>query len=207
LIVGTAFFVAAVLLAVTPGPGLAYVVARTVAGGRREGLASCFGTALGGLVHVIAAAIGVSALIASSAMAFSLVKWAGAVYLIFLGIRAFVSESVEASQEPTTRSGAFVAFRDGVLVEALNVKTTLFFLAFLPQFVDPSHGIARQLVLLGSISVALNTLADVLAVLGAAKLLESGAARAMRARVLRRISGGTMLALGLYLAAARRTAS
>jgi threonine/homoserine/homoserine lactone efflux protein len=207
LIVDAAFLVAAVLLAVTPGPGLAYVVARTAAGGRADGLASCIGTAFGGMVHVVAAALGVSALIASSAIAFSLVKWAGAAYLIFLGIRALVTQGAESFEGEKVRSGALAAFRDGVFVEALNVKTTLFFLAFLPQFIDPSHNVVRQLVLLGSISVLLNTLADFAAVLGAAKLLSSGAARAMRQRVLRKTSGATMLALGLYLAAAKRATS
>ncbi|HRI16998.1 MAG TPA: LysE family translocator [Burkholderiaceae bacterium] len=201
-----AFFIAAIVLAVTPGPGIAYVVARTVAGGRKVGLASCFGTGLGGLLHVLAAALGLSLLVAQSALAFDLVKYAGAAYLVYLGIR-LLGRKDDAMAIPTVASrGAARALAEGVLVEALNVKTALFFLAFLPQFANPAQPLAPQLVLLGSICVALNTLVDVIAVLAADRLLESGAARAARARLLTRASGATMLGLGLYLALARREA-
>lgn len=200
-----AFLFAALVLAITPGPGIAYVVARTVAGGRPEGLASCLGTALGGLVHVLAAALGLSLLIAQSAWAFTLVKYVGAAYLVYLGVRMLVRRS-PADALPTVRAqGARRAFREGILVEALNVKTALFFLAFLPQFTTAGSPLALQLVLLGSMCVALNTLVDVLAVFGAARLLASGTARAARARLLNRLAGGTMVLLGIVLATARRS--
>lgn len=200
-----AFLFAALVLAITPGPGIAYVVARTVAGGRPEGLASCLGTALGGLVHVLAAAWGLSLLIAQSAWAFTLVKYVGAAYLVYLGVRMLVRRS-PADALPTVRAqGARRAFREGILVEALNVKTALFFLAFLPQFTTAGSPLALQLVLLGSMCVALNTLVDVLAVFGAARLLASGTARAARARLLNRLAGGTMVLLGIVLASARRS--
>lgn len=200
------FFLAALLLAITPGPGIAYVIARTVAGGRREGLASCLGTGLGGMLHVVAAALGLSLLVAQSAFAFGVVKWVGVAYLVYLGVRLLQRPAVAPDAPAVQAQGARRAFLEGALVEALNVKTALFFLAFLPQFVAPHEPLAPQLVMLGSFCVALNTLVDVIAVLGAARLLRSGAARTARARVLNRVSGVTMLGLAAWLAAARRQA-
>ena len=127
-----AFLLAAALLAVTPGPGIAYVVARTAAGGRTEGLASCLGTAVGGMVHVLALAFGLSALVAQSALAFSAVKYAGASYLVYLGIRLLLGREQVDTPAEASRTGTARAFRDGIVVEALNVKTAIFFLAFLP---------------------------------------------------------------------------
>ena len=201
-----AFLVAAILLAVTPGPGIAYVVARTAAGGRSEGLASCLGTCLGGLLHVLAAAFGLSVLIAQSALAFNLLKYLGAAYLVYLGIRLWLRREPAAAVETVTPQGARRALVEGIVVEALNVKTALFFLAFLPQFVDPGAALVPQLVLLGSICVALNTFVDVVAVFAAHRLLGSGVARAARARVMTRISGTTMIGLGAFLALTRREA-
>lgn len=201
-----AFLIAAVVLAITPGPGIAYVVARTVAGGRPEGLASCFGTGIGGMFHVLAAALGLSLLIAESAMAFNLVKYVGAAYLVYLGIRMLRNKHEAIEIEAVPSRGARRALLEGIAVEALNVKTALFFLAFLPQFVSPGEPLIPQLVLLGTICVALNTLVDVAAVFAADRLLESSAARAARARLLTRVSGVTMLGLGTYLALARRQA-
>lgn len=199
-----AFVFAAIVLAITPGPGIAYVVARTVAGGRPEGFASCLGTGLGGLVHVLAAAFGLSLLIAQSAWAFNLVKYVGAAYLVYLGVRMLMRRE-QADALPTVRAqGARLAFMEGILVEALNVKTALFFLAFLPQFSAPDAPLAPQLVRLGCICVVLNTLVDVVAVFGADRLLKSSTARAARAKLLNRISGGTIVALGVFLATARR---
>jgi threonine/homoserine/homoserine lactone efflux protein len=201
-----AFLIAAVALAVTPGPGIAYVVARTAAGGRAEGLASCFGTGLGGMLHVVAAALGLSLLVAQSALAFNLVKYLGAAYLVYLGVRMLLRRDVAAAIRPVAAQGVRRALLEGVVVEALNVKTALFFLAFLPQFVSRAEPLVPQLVLLGSVCVALNTIADVLAVFAANRLLGSEAARAARARLLTRTSGATMVGLGAYLALARREA-
>jgi threonine/homoserine/homoserine lactone efflux protein len=201
-----AFTIAAVVLAITPGPGIAYVVARTVAGGRSEGLASCFGTGIGGLLHVLAAALGLSLVVAQSAVAFTLVKYLGAAYLIYLGVRLLLRKNEQFKFEAVPSQGVRRALFEGIVVEALNVKTALFFLAFLPQFVSPSEPLVPQLALLGSICVALNTLVDVLAVFASDRLLKSNAARAARARLLTRVSGVTMLGLGAYLALARREA-
>jgi len=198
------FLIAALALAITPGPGIAYVVARTVAGGRQEGLASCLGTGLGGLLHVLAAALGLSVLLAQSALAFSLLKYGGAAYLIYLGVRMLLQKAPAGDTAPVSVQGARRAFAEGILVEALNVKTALFFLAFLPQFTTPAEPLLLQLVLLGSICVALNTLVDVLAVLGAQRLLKSGLGRSARARLMTRASGVTMMGLGVWLALAKR---
>jgi len=199
-----AFLIAAVVLAITPGPSITYVVARTVAGGRAEGLASCIGTGIGGLLHVLAAALGLSLLVAESALAFGLLKYLGAAYLVYLGVRMLRRQDAAFVLPGVAAQGATRALREGILVEALNVKTALFFLAFLPQFVTPAMPLAPQLVLLGSVCVVLNTLADVAAVFAAQKLLSSGPARAARARLLTRASGVTMMGLGAFLALARR---
>ena len=201
-----AFFLAACVLAITPGPGIAYVVARTVAGGRGEGLASCFGTGIGGMLHVLAAALGLSMVVAQSAAAFNLVKYLGAAYLIYLGIRMLLRKGQDLAVKPVAPQGVRRALLEGVAVEALNVKTAIFFLAFLPQFISPGDPLVAQLVLLGSICVLLNTLVDVAAVFAADRLLASEAMRGTRARLLTRVSGVTMLGLGAYLALARRDA-
>lgn len=198
------FLLAALILAITPGPGIAYVVARTVAGGRAEGLASCLGTGLGGLLHVLAAALGLSLLIAQSALAFNLLKYVGAAYLVYLGLRMLLrKESAMAADTPVIQ-GPRRALLEGIVVEALNVKTALFFLAFLPQFVAPHEPLVTQLILLGSICVALNTAVDVVAVFAADRLLQSSTARSARARWMTRTSGLTMVGLGAWLALARR---
>jgi threonine/homoserine/homoserine lactone efflux protein len=194
-----AFLLAAIALAITPGPGIAYVVARTVAGGKPAGLASCAGTAVGGLGHVLAAALGLSALVAQSASLFAIVKYAGAAYLIYLGIRALRASESALPGAPVSGAGTKRAFTDGVLVEILNVKTAIFFLAFIPQFVDPAHSIGRQFIVLGSICVLLNTAVDVLAVWFAARLLAHDRLMHARARLLNRCSGITMLALGAFV--------
>jgi threonine/homoserine/homoserine lactone efflux protein len=201
-----AFLLAAIVLAVTPGPGIAYVVARTVAGGRAEGLASCFGTGLGGMLHVCAAALGLSLIVAQSALAFSLIKYVGAAYLLYLGVRLLMRKDRDLHVTTVAAQGVRRALLEGIAVEALNVKTALFFLAFLPQFVSPTEPLVPQLILLGSICVVLNTLVDVVAVFASDRLLNSATARAARARLLTRISGATMVGLGAYLALARREA-
>ena len=200
------FLIAAVVLAITPGPAIAYVVARTVAGGRSEGLASCLGTGLGGLLHVLAAAAGLSLLIAQSAVAFSVLKYLGAAYLVYLGVRMLLRKEQPATVAAVPSRGARRALVEGVVVEVLNVKTALFFLAFLPQFVAPGAAAVSQLALLGCICVALNTLVDVVVVFAAHRLLRSETASAARARLMTRASGVTMVGLGTFLALARREA-
>jgi threonine/homoserine/homoserine lactone efflux protein len=200
------FLTAALVIAAIPGPGILYVAARTLAGGRPVGLASTLGTALGGLVHVIAGSIGISALLLASAELFTAVKFAGALYLIWLGVQAFRSAS---PAEPTLdTSDVRSAFRDGIMVEALNPKTAAFFLAFLPQFITPtSPQPALQFVVLGLISVALNTLADVIVVMAASTIRNRANARPNLLRRLRQGSGLFMAGLGVALALVRRPAT
>jgi threonine/homoserine/homoserine lactone efflux protein len=199
------FLAAASAIALSPGPGILYVAARTLAGGRGEGLASSFGTALGGLVHVAAGAIGVSALVLASAEAFTLLKWAGALYLIWLGIKTLREARLVLPPAPSP-SGTVRAFREGIVVEALNPKTAAFFLAFLPQFVDPAGSVWVQFVFLGLISVTLNTLVDVVIVLlaGRARTLAHG--RPTLLHRLRTGSGLLIAGLGIGLLMARRPA-
>jgi threonine/homoserine/homoserine lactone efflux protein len=124
------FLLAALIIAAIPGPGILYVAARTLSGGKQAGIASTFGLALGGLVHVIAGAVGVSAIIVASAQLFTVLKLIGALYLVWLGIRTF-REAGNRLPEPVNPVGAQRSFREGVLVEALNPKTAAFFLAFI----------------------------------------------------------------------------
>lgn len=203
---------AALLLAITPGPGLFYVAARTLAGGRAEGMASSFGTGLGGLAHVVAGSVGVSAIVLASAELFAALKLIGAAYLVWLGLRTFLSarrdSAVDLESGTPGPVGHRRAFREGVLVEALNPKTAAFFLAFIPQFVNPAVGdVALQFLVLGSVSVLLNTLADVLVALAASRVRQGAAAGPDLIRRLRQVSGGAMIALGLGLAFARRPAA
>lgn len=200
------FVSAALLIALSPGPGILYVAARTLAGGRGEGMASTLGTGVGGLILVAAGALGISALVLASAEAFTALKFAGAIYLVWLGIRT-MRQPLDA-QIDVAATGTRRAFRDGILVEAFNPKTAAFFLAFLPQFIDPSAAPAwLQFCLLGGISVLLNTGVDLAVVLLAAR------ARAVvlgKPALLKRLQQGAGLAiagLGLSLLFARRPAA
>lgn len=155
------FAAASLALAVVPGPAVLYIVARSVDQGRLAGLVSALGITAGGLVHVVAATIGLSSLLASSATAFTIVKYAGAAYLIFLGIRRLMTREQledEIARAPRSRRRLFV---DGLVVNVLNPKTALFFLAFLPQFVDPHEGIATlQILALGLLFAAIALCSD-----------------------------------------------
>ncbi|HKY95302.1 MAG TPA: LysE family translocator [Kiloniellales bacterium] len=198
------FLLAAVAISLTPGPGLLYVAARTLSGGAGEGLASILGLGLGGLAHVAAGALGVSALVLASAEAFTLLKFVGALYLVWLGIKAWRQAGAAPVELPAPTT-ARQAFREGVVVEALNPKTAAFFLAFLPQFVDPTAGsVALQFLVLGSVTVLLNTLADLLMLALAARLRERLFGKASLLRRLRQASAALLCGLGLTLAFARR---
>ena len=192
------FFGAAVLLAVTPGPGIFYVLARSLAGGKLEGIHSSFGTFVGGLFHVFGAALGLSAILAASAIAFHTVKYAGAAYLVWLGVRLIRTRNAEMTVQATGPSNG--AFRQGILTEVLNPKTALFFLSFIPQFVAPANGhVFLQFIVLGAISVSLNTVADLLVVCMASPL-ERKLKKSARFRRGQRISSGLgMISLGAYL--------
>lgn len=194
------FLAAATLLAVTPGPGIFYVLTRTLAGGRREGILSAFGTFAGGLIHVVAAGLGLSAVLAASATAFAVIKYAGALYLFWLGIRMARSRNMPMDEaSPSTTSSH--AFWQGVATEVLNPKTALFFLSFLPQFVNPHLGhVVVQFLLLGIMSVSLNTTADLLVVSFAAPLGTRLRSSTRFRRNQRVASGVAMMGLGAFVA-------
>src|ERR1051325_6985728 len=155
------FVGAALLLLVVPGPSVLYVVTQSVSHGRRAGIASVAGITTGTLVHIAAATVGLSALLASSALAFDVVKYLGAAYLVVIGVRRLVG--LERAPEEDGRPPRNLArlYRQGIVVNTLNPKTALFFLAFLPQFVDPSRGAAwAQILALGLLFAALGFLSD-----------------------------------------------
>jgi threonine/homoserine/homoserine lactone efflux protein len=200
------FLLAATALAVVPGPAVAYIVTQSIDQGRRAGLVSALGVASGGLVHVAAATVGLSALIASSATAFTVVKLVGAAYLIVVGIRRIVAGDTEEAEPRALRAPLRRVYRQGVIVNVLNPKTALFFLAFLPQFVDPHRGaVWPQVAVLGVIFVSVAVLSDMTYALVsdaiAGRLRRTGTG----ARVRRWLTGGVFVVLGITAAAARRS--
>jgi threonine/homoserine/homoserine lactone efflux protein len=200
----TLFLTAALLLAIAPGPGMLYVLARSLAGGRREGVLSAFGTFLGGMVHVFAAALGLSIILARSAVAFAAVKYLGAAYLCFLGVR-MILEARRDNADPGAMLSTIQPQRNplwqGVATEVLNPKTALFFLSFIPQFVSHTGGhIFLQFVTLGTISVVLNTTADLIVIAMAGPLGVRIRSSAVFRRRQRTVTGAIMIGLGTYLA-------
>jgi threonine/homoserine/homoserine lactone efflux protein len=192
------FIAAALVLLLTPGPGVMYIVARSIGQGSRGGLVSVLGLSAGALVHVAAAAAGISTILLASATAFGLVKAAGAAYLIYLGIRTLLARGAVASTEVCSPRSWRRLFADGVLVSVLNPKIALFFLAFLPQFVDPARGpVARQVLLLGLLYVALALVTDSGYALLAGSLRHRLRDRALQGPLPRYISGSVYLGLGV----------
>ncbi len=199
------FLTAAVLLAVAPGPGMLYVLARSLAGGKREGVLSALGTFLGGMAHVFAAALGVSIVLAKSAMAFATVKYVGAAYLCFLGVRMILDARNERANAedaiPRDVGTARNPLWQGVATEVLNPKTALFFLSFIPQFVNRGGGhVFLQFMALGTISVVMNTTADLIVIALAGPLGERIRSSATFRRRQRTVTGAIMIGLGTYLA-------
>ena len=195
------FVVAALVLLITPGPAVLYIVTRSIDQGRWAGLVSMLGVHVGTLVHVAAAAVGLSAVLVASATAFTAVKWLGAAYLVYLGVRRILDRTVTGSVASGRPRRLRRAFLDGVVVNTLNPKTALFFLAFLPQFVDLSRGRPEAQILgLGLLFVLLGTLTD-----GAYALSAGTAARWLRGRPRflageRWVSGGVYIGLGVVAA-------
>ena len=194
------FVAAALALLLVPGPAVLYIVARSVDQGRSAGLVSVLGVHLGSLVHVTAAAVGLSSLLVPSAVAFGVVKYAGAAYLIYLGVRALIAheEPADVGLRPASLRALL---RQGAVVNILNPKTALFFLAFLPQFVDADAGyVAAQLVFFGLLFVALGLVTDSLYALAAGTA--GGWLRSSRffAGARRWVSGTVFIGLGLATA-------
>lgn len=199
------FVAASLVVLVTPGPGVLYVVARSLSQGRRAGLVSALGLSAGALLQVAAATAGLSAILLTSATAFGIVKTLGAAYLIYLGLRALFGRGSASEPEVSSRLSLTRLFRDGVVVSVLNPKIALFFLAFLPQFVEPASGSATQQILfLGLLYAALALVTD-----GAYALLAGGlrqwlGGRVGLGRLPRYLSGCVYLGLGVKAALAER---
>jgi len=196
----TFFIAASMALLIVPGPAVLYIVTRSLDQGRLAGIVSTLGIATGTLVHVGAAAIGVSAILASSALAFGIVKYAGAIYLIYLGLRKLFFEEKQDFQNTSSERLSRI-YSQGVVVNLLNPKTALFFLAFLPQFADPSRGpIATQVLTLGLLFVVLSLLSDSLYALLAATFGRWLKQTSHFTKFQRLFSGGVYITLGIFTA-------
>lgn len=200
------FAVAALALLVVPGPAVMYIVTRSVHQGRRAGLASVLGVQLGVLVHTLAAAIGLSALVLSSAVAFAVVKWAGALYLVYLGVRTLLARTGSFEVESLPPRSLASIFWQGALVNALNPKAALFFFAFLPQFVQPERGpVAPQILVLGAVFAGLATCTDSAYALLAGTLGDKLRGNRVFARRQKLVTGGVYVALGVGTALTERS--
>ena len=192
---------ASLALAIVPGPAVLYIVTRSVSQGRAAGVVSVAGIHVGTLVHVIAAALGLSALLMRSVVAFSVVKYAGAAYLILLGIRTLRQKEEEGGPLVLGEQSLRKVFNQGIVVNVLNPKTALFFLAFLPQFVDSGNGKeALQMFFLGFVFIAVAFVSDVVYALVSSGLSDRLRSSARFTRRQKFLSGGVYLALGVSTA-------
>jgi len=197
----SAFLIASIILAVTPGPGVLYIVTRSLTQGRRFGLASVAGVALGNLGNAVGASIGLAAVFAVSALAFTLVKYLGALYLVYLGIHAARAPQPDRASAMPAPASLRRIFRDGFIVALLNPKTAIFFAAFLPQFMNTESPAIVQSLTLGSVFVAIAATTDTAYAL-AAGALASVLTRARGVRSLGRyLTGGSFIGLGIYTVA------
>lgn len=196
------FLVAAAILIVIPGPSVFYIVARSLDRGRLAGIVSTLGVAAGSLFHIAAAALGLSALLASSAMAFNTAKYLGAAYLIFMGLRRLLQREADAEAPATVRPRRLSRmFYEGLLVNLLNPKTALFFLAFLPQFVEPALGpVSIQIMLLGGLFTAMAVVSDASYALLTGSIGGWFQSHRRFLPVRRFLSGGVYVALGVATA-------
>ena len=199
------FSVAALALIVVPGPAVLYIVSQSIDRGRLAGFVSALGIAVGALVHVCAAAIGLSSILVSSATAFNVVKYAGAAYLTGMGLWTILSRRAADPAAVQTERRLRRRFGQGVVVNILNPKTALFFFAFLPQFVDPDQGAAAlQIVVLGLVFVLIAVISDSVWALAAGTASERLRASRRFLSVQRYVSGSVFVGLGALTAAARR---
>lgn len=192
------FMAGAIVLLMIPGPAVLYIISRSIGHGRPAGLVSAMGIATGSLFHVAAATLGLSALLVSSAAAFQFVKYVGAVYLIYLGIRTLCSSDAALIESSSDQGRLRNIFGQGVLVNLLNPKTALFFLAFLPQFVDPARGhTTLQIVELGVLFALMGWMSDSVWALLAGTFATHIRGNVRLRRAQKNISGGALIVLGL----------
>lgn len=195
------FVSAALVLLAIPGPAVFYVTSRSIGHGRSAGLVSALGIGVGTLLHVVAATLGLSALLMSSALAFSAVKYLGAAYLIYLGVQKLLREESLSRSERSARIQLSRIFGQGIVVNVLNPKTALFFFAFLPQFVDISRGkVAGQIMFLGLLFAVMGVLSDSVWALFAGALAQALKRNTRWTRTQRYVSGGMLISLGLATA-------
>ena len=200
------FMTATLALNLTPGPDMLYVIARSVGQGQKAGGVSALGIGAGCLAHTLATAFGLSALLMSSAVAYDLVKYAGAGYLVYLGARALLSKSQLREQSELKRASLSSIFYQGVVTNVLNPKVALFFLAFLPQFAKAGNGsIARQIISLGFLFNISGTLVNVIVALLGGRIGAAFKRRPAFAQTQRWLTGGVFIALGLRMAFAKRS--
>lgn len=198
------FVAAGLALNVTPGPDMLYVAARSTSEGRAAGIVSSLGIAAGTLFHISAVALGLAALLTAVPIAYSVVRIGGAIYLMYLGVRAFARHAPLATRE-VARASLTTIFRQGAITNILNPKVALFFLAFLPQFVDPARGsAAAQIVVLGLIFDTSGTIVNTIVALGASRAAERVRANSKSVEVLHKITGVIFIGLGLRIALASR---
>jgi threonine/homoserine/homoserine lactone efflux protein len=197
-----AFLFASLMLAVTPGPGVIYIVTRTLGQGRKAGFASIAGIALGDFGNATAASLGLAALLSASAAAYVIVKLAGAAYLIYLGVKALWARSAAPLAASRIRESPVRLFRDGFLVSLLNPKTALFFAALLPQFINPGASPLWQSLVLSCIFVAIALCTDTIYMLTASALAPAISRRGSSRPYGRYISAATFIGLGVYAALA-----
>lgn len=195
----SAFLVASFVLAVTPGPGVLYIVTRSIVQGRRCGLVSVGAVALGNLGNAFAASLGLAAVFAWSALAFTVVKWAGALYLIYLGVQMFRSSAADSTVAAPDAAPLWRIFRDGFLVALLNPKTAVFFAAFLPQFLSAEISTLAQSLVLGTIFVAIAAVTDSAYALAAGAVAPAVRGSGVR-HIGRRLGGSIFIGLGLLTA-------
>lgn len=192
------FVTGAAIMLVIPGPAVTYIVSRSIAHGRAAGLVSVLGITTGTFCHILAATLGLSALLVSSAVAFESIKYVGAAYLIYLGIKTLRQSDQHLLEAADGETRLLQLFGQGLIVCVLNPKTALFFLAFLPQFVDPARGhVTLQILQLGMLFAAMAWCSDSTYALAAGTLAERIRSSARLRRAQRTVSGGTLIALGL----------
>lgn len=197
------FFSTALALNIAPGPDLLYILTKTIANGKRVGVASALGVCTGALFHVGLASLGLSAILVSSALAFSIVKYIGVGYLLYLAYKSFRSAgtSLNITSADKPKESAWKAFKQGVLVDILNPKVAIFFMAFLPQFIRDGHGtVPIQLLYLGLLVVAVAVVVEVTYVLLAFKLTKKIRSSKRVSVLLDRVIGTVFVALGIKLA-------
>ncbi|WP_432199503.1 LysE family translocator [Anoxybacillus gonensis] len=195
------FVISATVLLIMPGPAVFYIMARSIDQGKEAGLVSVLGVSLGGAVHVLAGAVGVSAILMTSATAFTIVKYLGAVYLVYLGCKTLFSTSHEnhVASSKTNHKKLWKIFYESVIVEVMNPKTALFFLAFFPQFITPSAGsVPAQFLLLGTIFIILAFINDSLYAILAASIRKWIVGKKGHAKVVNKVTGYLYIVLGIF---------